>query len=82
LWQLHEVYRRICKKKNILALDQAEFLSLCQLVEATGILKVQGRKEARLSRVSVMHLQVFTFRALVLKDLMNEYGRPFLKHSS
>jgi len=61
--------------------DQAEFLSLCQLVETTGILKVQGRKETRLSRVSVIHLQLFTFRTMVLKDLMNEYGRLILKRS-
>ena len=64
LWQLHEVYCRICKKKNVLAVDQAEFLSLCQLVETTGILKVQGRKEARLSRVSVIHLQVFYIQSI------------------
>lgn len=55
-WQLHEVYCRICKKKNMLAVDQAEFLSLCQLVETRGILRVQGRKEARLSRVSVVDI--------------------------
>jgi len=64
LWQLHEVYCRVCKRKNILAVDQAEFLSLCQLVETTGILKVQGRKEARLSRVSVIHLQVFYIQSI------------------
>jgi cell division control protein 6 len=49
----------MCKKKNILAVDQAEFLSLCQLVETRGILKVQGRKEARLCRVSVVHIKLF-----------------------
>jgi hypothetical protein len=43
----------------MLAVDQAEFLSLCQLVETRGILKVQGRKEARLSRVSVVHVKLF-----------------------
>jgi cell division control protein 6 len=50
----------VCKKKNILAVDQAEFLSLCQLVETRGILKVQGRKEARLSKVSVFNSHALT----------------------
>ena len=81
LWQLHEVYCRICKKKNILAVDQAEFLSLCHLVETRGILKVQGRKEARLSRVSVIHVKLFYIQSIILKDLMNEFGKLILKCS-
>ncbi|XP_069698303.1 cell division control protein 6 homolog isoform X2 [Periplaneta americana] len=49
--KLHEVYCRVCRKKNFLAIDQAEFVSLCQLVETKGILRIQRRKESRLSRV-------------------------------
>uniref|UniRef100_A0A2Z5U1Y5 Putative Psc4 n=1 Tax=Reticulitermes speratus TaxID=60591 RepID=A0A2Z5U1Y5_9NEOP len=68
--KLHEVYCRICKKKNILAVDQAEFLSLCQLVEARGILKVQGRKEARLSRVCLQWDEEEVSAALKDKQLL------------
>lgn len=68
--KLHEVYCRVCKKKNILAVDQAEFLSLCQLVETRGILKVQGRKEARLSRVCLQWDEEEVCAALKDKQLL------------
>ncbi|KDR09135.1 Cell division control protein 6-like protein [Zootermopsis nevadensis] len=68
--KLHEVYCRICKKKNILSVDQAEFISLCQLVETRGILKVQGRKETRLSRVCLQWDEEEVCAALKDKQLL------------
>uniref|UniRef100_A0A1Y9H2N6 Cell division control protein n=1 Tax=Anopheles dirus TaxID=7168 RepID=A0A1Y9H2N6_9DIPT len=49
--KLHDVYRTICTKRNIHAVDQAEFISLCSLVETRGIVRLQGKKEPRMHRV-------------------------------
>ncbi|XP_030386263.1 cell division control protein 6 homolog [Scaptodrosophila lebanonensis] len=49
--RLHEVYRRVCAKRNILALDQAEFAGTVDLVETRGILRIMRKKEPRLSKV-------------------------------
>ncbi|KAJ8958831.1 hypothetical protein NQ318_019593 [Aromia moschata] len=51
--RLHEVYRRACAKRNLQAVDQAEFVGLCSLIETRGILRVTGRKEPRLHKVSL-----------------------------
>lgn len=51
--KLHEVYRRVCTKRNLLAVDQAEFVGLCSLIETRGIIKVSGRKEPRLHKVNL-----------------------------
>ncbi|XP_053955424.1 cell division control protein 6 homolog [Anastrepha ludens] len=49
--RLHEVYRRVCTKRNIHALDQAEFAGLVDLVETRGILRIIRKKEPRLYKV-------------------------------
>ncbi|KAH8322187.1 hypothetical protein KR059_007179 [Drosophila kikkawai] len=49
--RLHEVYRRVCSKRNILALDQAEFAGTVDLVETRGILRIIRKKEPRLHKV-------------------------------
>uniref|UniRef100_A0A336MA70 Cell division control protein n=1 Tax=Culicoides sonorensis TaxID=179676 RepID=A0A336MA70_CULSO len=51
--RLHDVYKKVCVKRNLLALDQAEFSSLCSLVEVRGIIRILKKKEARLNRVSL-----------------------------
>lgn len=52
--KLHEVYRKVCKKRSLSALSQADFFSLCQLVETKGILQVQTGRETRLSKVRLV----------------------------
>ncbi|KRT85677.1 AAA protein [Oryctes borbonicus] len=52
--KLHDVYKRVCTKQNILAVDQAELAGLCSLIETRGIIRVSGKKEPRLHKV---HLQ-------------------------
>uniref|UniRef100_A0A182SJ64 Cell division control protein n=1 Tax=Anopheles maculatus TaxID=74869 RepID=A0A182SJ64_9DIPT len=49
--KLHDVYKTICTKRNIQAVDQTEFISLCTLVETRGIVRLQGKKEPRMHRV-------------------------------
>lgn len=51
--RLHDVYKRVCTKRNLLALDQTEFSSLCCLVEVRGIIRILKKKESRLNRVSL-----------------------------
>lgn len=53
MFQLHEVYKKVCNKRNIFAVDDAEFVNLCSLIETRGILRVVGRKEARLCKVNL-----------------------------
>ncbi|XP_014087210.2 cell division control protein 6 homolog [Bactrocera oleae] len=49
--RLHEIYRRVCVKRNIHALDQAEFAGLVDLIETRGILRIIRKKEPRLCKV-------------------------------
>lgn len=51
LGKLHDVYRRICSKRNMPAVDQMEFVGLCELIETRGIVKFVKKKEPRLSKV-------------------------------
>ncbi|XP_076763867.1 cell division cycle 6 [Xylocopa sonorina] len=51
--KLHEVYKKVCKKRNIHAVDGSEFYSLCSLIETRGILKLTKKKEPRLSKVNL-----------------------------
>lgn len=49
--KLHEVYRKVCSKRNLSAIDQSEFVGLCSLIETRGMIRIQGKKEPRLNRV-------------------------------
>lgn len=71
LGRLHEVYRRVCAKRNLSVVDQAEFVSLCSLLETRGIVKVVGKKEPRLNKVSLEWDQEEVAEALRDKQLMS-----------
>lgn len=49
--KLHEVYKKVCCKRNILSVDQSEFISLCNLIETRGMIRISGKKEPRLSKI-------------------------------
>lgn len=51
--RLHEVFKKACKTRNISATDFSDFLSLCMLAESQGIIRVQRKKEQRLSQVQM-----------------------------
>lgn len=70
LFQLHEIYKKVCKKRNIFAVDGSEFVNLCSLIETRGILKVVGRKEARLCKVNLQWDQEELDAALQDKQMM------------
>lgn len=51
--QLHQIYKKVCERRNLSALDISEFISLTSLVEARGILRVIGKTHNRLSKVII-----------------------------
>ncbi|XP_027210266.1 cell division control protein 6 homolog [Penaeus vannamei] len=57
LGKFHDVYTKICKKRNLPGIDQSEFLSLCTLLESRGMLQVKKAKEIRSSKV-ILRLNV------------------------
>lgn len=71
LGKLHEVYRRVCSKRNLSAVDQAEFVSLCSLLETRGIIKIVGKKEPRLNKISLEWDQEEVAEALKDKQLIS-----------
>ncbi|KAG1680084.1 Cell division control protein 6 [Nymphon striatum] len=48
--KVHEVYCRVCKKRQISEISQSEFDSLCNLIESRGIVAIKAHKEKRLSK--------------------------------
>ncbi|XP_073537203.1 cell division control protein 6 homolog [Phyllobates terribilis] len=51
--KLYETYSKVCRKQQMAMVGQSECLSLCQLLEARGILGLKRAKEARLAKVSL-----------------------------
>nr|CAB3229273.1 cell division control protein 6 homolog [Phallusia mammillata] len=51
--KLHESYTTICKKRQVPAVGQSEFVSLCELVESRGILSTRKAKQVRQSKVKL-----------------------------
>lgn len=51
--RLHDIYKRVCTKQNIMAVDQTEFVGLCSLVDSRGIIRISGKKEPRLQKVKL-----------------------------
>ncbi|XP_029048860.1 cell division control protein 6 homolog isoform X1 [Osmia bicornis bicornis] len=70
--RLHEVYKKVCKKRNIHAVDASEFFNLCSLIETRGILKLIRKKEPRLSKVNLEWDQEELDAALQDKNMMAE----------
>ncbi|CAD7087327.1 unnamed protein product [Hermetia illucens] len=68
--RLHDVFKRVCSKRNLMAVDQAEFVGLCSLVETRGIVRVIGKKEPRLSKIVLQWDQGEVTAALKDKQLI------------
>lgn len=70
--RLHQVYNKVCKKRNLFAVDQAEFVGLCSLIETRGIVRVSGKKEPRLHKVTLEWDEDEVNAALRDKQLVSE----------
>ncbi|XP_059613342.1 cell division control protein 6 homolog [Phlebotomus argentipes] len=70
LGRLHEVYRRVCEKLTIVAVDRAEFMSLCSLVETRGIVRIQRKKEVKLHKITLQWDEQDVTNALKDKQLI------------
>ncbi|KAG7164448.1 Cell division control protein 6-like [Homarus americanus] len=53
LGMFHEVYTRVCRKRQMPGMDQSEFLSVCTLLESRGMLQVKRAKELRSSKINL-----------------------------
>ncbi|XP_014247807.1 cell division control protein 6 homolog [Cimex lectularius] len=69
--KLHDVYKKICEKRNISFLDLSEFLNLAQLIEARGCIKIQGKVKNRLSKVILQWDETEVSSALKDKQLLS-----------
>lgn len=70
--RLHEVYKKVCKKRNIHAVDASEFYNLCSLIETRGILKLMRKKESRLAKINLEWDQEELDATLQDKNMMAE----------
>ncbi|XP_034943367.1 cell division control protein 6 homolog [Chelonus insularis] len=70
--KLHEVYTKVCQKRNIHAVDSSEFVGLCALIETRGILRVIKKKEARFCKIALLWDQEELGAALQDKNMMAE----------
>lgn len=68
--KLHEVYKKICEKRNFSTLGLSEFLSLAQLVESRGVIKIHGKTQNRLSKVTMQWDETEVTNALKDKELL------------
>ncbi|XP_066138337.1 cell division control protein 6 homolog [Euwallacea fornicatus] len=69
--KLHEIYSRVCSKRNLSAVDQAEFVGLCSLIETRGIIRLSGKKEPRQHKVVLEWNEKEVSEALKDKQLMS-----------
>ncbi|CAB0008731.1 unnamed protein product [Nesidiocoris tenuis] len=68
--KLHDIYRKICEKRNIGHLDLSEFISSAELIESRGAIKIQGKARNRLSKVIMQWDENEVSKALKDKELM------------
>ncbi|KAK7111885.1 cell division control protein 6 homolog [Littorina saxatilis] len=53
LGKLHETYCKVCKRQQMTPVDQSEFHSLCNLLEARGVIGIKRAKETRLLKLTL-----------------------------
>ncbi|GFO32579.1 cell division control protein 6 homolog [Plakobranchus ocellatus] len=53
LGKLHEAYSRVCRKQQVACVDQAEFLSMLNLLDSRGIVALKKAKDTRSIKISL-----------------------------
>lgn len=51
--RLHDVFKRVCKNRNIQSIDLSDFFNLCILAETHGIICITTKKEPRFHQVQL-----------------------------
>ena len=70
LGKLHETYSRVCKGRHVVPVQQSEFCSVVEMVQARGIVAIKNSKEARLNKLSLMLDESELVRAMQDKELL------------
>lgn len=74
--RLHDIYRKVCRNRNIESTDLTEFLNICILTETRGILKIVKKKEPRFQQVQLQWDENEVFSALkdkqMITNILNE----------
>jgi cell division control protein 6 len=50
---LNDIYKKVCKNRNINSIDFCEFTNICNLVETRGIIKIVRKKEPRFHQIQL-----------------------------
>lgn len=68
--RLHDVYKKVCKTRNIQSTDLSEFVNLCLLAETKGILRLVMKKEPRFHKIHLQWNEDEVFSALKDKQMI------------
>lgn len=74
--RLHEVFKKVCKNRNIQSIEMSEFFNLCILAETHGIIKLVTKKEPRFHQVQLRWDEGEVYSALkdkqMITNILNE----------
>lgn len=74
--RLHNIYEKVCKKRNIQSNGLSEFISLCSLAETKGIVRLTTKKEPRFNKIHLQWNEDEVFAALkdkqMITNILNE----------
>lgn len=68
--RLHDVYKKVCKNRNIQSTDLSEFVNLCLLVETKGIVRLTMKKEPRFHKIHLQWNEDEVYSALKDKQMI------------
>ena len=61
LGKLYEAYVNLCKQRGLKFESETEFVGLCDMLDASGIIAIKSSKEIRRTKVSICALQLREF---------------------
>lgn len=74
--RLHDVYKKVCRKRNIASTDLSDFLNLCTLAETRGIMRIVRKKEPRFHVVQLVWVEDEVYSGLkdkqMITNILNE----------
>lgn len=70
--RLHDVYKKVCRNRNIHSIELSEFLNICLLVETRGIMRIVKKKEPRFHHVQLQWDEDEVYSALKDKQMIEK----------